>query len=1359
MGGKMIPGNRKPVMSNPKRRAYRVAVAIAFGLIGFGVNFLDIELMEGATFKISILVGLFFPLVVALAWGWRYGLLSSLAGGCQAMWFLWHGDGWGVFYSVPVFTLWIVWHGWWAEHRPEDHPWYVSLFAVEFPIRIVIELGFLVVFRWLVSLNPPPWNSAISWDHVSSVWLQTVAVKHFVEAYVLLLAAYVALSLGPVRRFFGLPPRSAQRDTSVIYAGAALFGMLLWLLDVLVHYFGFPNEGQSFWGFAVHGASAHEVFMRFVYVAAAMLVGAVLARLNRHRVGLQELLDHRNRILAAIRNINQLIVREKDPHRLLDEVCRLLVETHGYYNAWIILTAGGRPKEPFFHAGFNGSFAPMAERLLAGDLPFCAQAALSSDSVQVNDKPHTKCSECPLASTYSDRAGVSLRLEHAGRIFGWISLSCPDKFFSSTEEHDLLKEVAGDIAFALWAIETEARGETLARKYASVLTATSDAVVASDLDGRITVFNPGAEKMFGCMAEEVLGSSITRFCPEDRIEQQAEMRRRVLDTGAVPRYETEQLSADGQRVPVEITLNLNTDDQGRPLRISAILRNISERKRAEEALKESKDRLRSTLDGLSAHIAVLNDHGEIILTNKAYRNFGELNGLASDAISEGTNYLAVCDTASARYSEEAAPFAEGIREVLSGKRLYFELEYPCHSPDEKRWFAGRVTPIQSEGPGRVVVAHENITKRKQAEESLRESEMRFRFLVDHSYDLIWKLNADGVFSYISPSWKARLGYESSFLLGKAFQPFVHPDDVRTCEEYMSKVLEAQSALPGPQYRVRHADGTWRWHEAGMTPVYARDGSFMNFVGVSRDVSERKRVEQALRESEERFRAANDASLDALMLLRSERDETGEVQDFLFVEVNRRTEEMLHMNRDQLLGKRLCEMLPINREAGFYEKYKCVVDTGVPLEEEFFLPETHVPAAWYYHQVVKVHDGIFICHRDIGERKRAEAERENLQAQLRQAQKMESVGRLAGGVAHDFNNMLGIIIGHADIILEQMAPDQPFHDDLMEIRKAGVRSADLTRQLLAFARKQTVAPKVINLNDTLEGMLKLLRRLIGEGIDLAWRPGNGVWPVKIDPAQIDQILANLCVNARDAIAGVGKITIETSNTVLDEAYCKGHAGFVPGSYVILAVSDNGCGMDYETISHLFEPFFTTKELGKGTGLGLATVYGIVKQNNSFINVYSKPGQGTTINIYLPRYLSKMVTLPDKEADKQSEQGFETVLLVEDEPAILRMTAMMLEAGGYAVLAADTPGEAIRLANEHAGDIHLLMSDVVMPEMNGRDLARDILSIYPHIKCLFMSGYTANVIAHHGVLDDGVNFIQKPFSKGDLNSKVREILDRD
>jgi two-component system, cell cycle sensor histidine kinase and response regulator CckA len=354
-------------------------------------------------------------------------------------------------------------------------------------------------------------------------------------------------------------------------------------------------------------------------------------------------------------------------------------------------------------------------------------------------------------------------------------------------------------------------------------------------------------------------------------------------------------------------------------------------------------------------------------------------------------------------------------------------------------------------------------------------------------------------------------------------------------------------------------------------------------------------------------------------------------------------------------------------------------------------------------------------------------------------------------------MLGIILGHTDMALEYLDSGQPVHSDLQAIRRATKRSEDLVRQLLAFARKQTIAPKVLVLNDTVEGMLKMLRRLIGENIHLSWMPGKNLWPVNMDPTQIDQILANLCVNARDAIDGVGRVAIETDNVTLDEGDCTRYPEAVPGDYVLLAVSDDGCGIDKEILDKLFEPFFTTKEVGKGTGLGLPMIYGIVKQNNGIVNVYSEPGEGTTFKIYIPRHIGE-----DKREQKQSAGlslvgGHETVLLVEDEPILLQMGKAMLERLGYRVLDANSPAEAVKIAEEHKNDIHLLITDVIMPEMNGRDLADKLLSLHPHLKLLFMSGYTADVIAHHGVLDPGVKFVQKPFSMKDLANRIREALE--
>jgi CheY-like chemotaxis protein len=371
--------------------------------------------------------------------------------------------------------------------------------------------------------------------------------------------------------------------------------------------------------------------------------------------------------------------------------------------------------------------------------------------------------------------------------------------------------------------------------------------------------------------------------------------------------------------------------------------------------------------------------------------------------------------------------------------------------------------------------------------------------------------------------------------------------------------------------------------------------------------------------------------------------------------------------------------------------------------------------------------------------------------------MESVGLLAGGVAHDFNNMLGVILGTAELAIAQVDEAQPLHADLLEIRKAAVRSADLTRQLLAFARQQTIAPVVLDLNETLPGMLAMLQRLIGEDISLHWQPTASLWPVKMDRSQMDQILTNLCVNARHAIADVGTVTIATANVVADAAFCAQHAEAVPGDYVRLSVRDTGCGMDEATLARIFEPFFSTKGVGQGTGLGLATVYGAVRQNQGLVTVASALGEGTTFEIYLPRHQGAPTPAPQIAPGAADHRGGETILLVEDEPSLIRLVTKALEAQGYVVLAANSAADALRLATAYADEIHLLVSDVVMPEMNGRDLALALLQLRPTLKPLFMSGFTADVIATRGLLAPGVAFIEKPFTPVALAAKVRAVLD--
>ncbi|MEN6440863.1 MAG: PAS domain S-box protein [Syntrophobacter sp.] len=522
-----------------------------------------------------------------------------------------------------------------------------------------------------------------------------------------------------------------------------------------------------------------------------------------------------------------------------------------------------------------------------------------------------------------------------------------------------------------------------------------------------------------------------------------------------------------------------------------------------------------------------------------------------------------------------------------------------------------------------------------------------------------------------------------------------------------------------------------------------------------DITERKQAETALRESQERFRYLVESAPDAIFVQ----------TEGLFRYLNPRALALFGaMSPAELVGRPLVDRFEPSDHPKVFERmrllneerkqvprmeFRCRRLDGATAEIEV----TAVPIS--YGNL----NGALVFARDIAERRRSEQEKAKLEAQLFQAQKIESIGRLAGGVAHDFNNMLGVIIGHADMALERVMGSDPVHDDLREIRKAAQRSADITRQLLAFARKQTVSPRVLDLNDTISGMIKMLQRLIGEDITLSWAPSPDLWKVKLDASQMDQILANLAVNSRDAISGTGSISISTENMTVDEDN-RPAGEVIPGEYILLTFSDTGAGMEKDVLDHVFEPFFTTKGLGKGTGLGLSTIYGIVKQNEGFIYAFSEPGQGTVFRIYLPRHAEEEAPAwRETSCSVSPECGSETILLTEDDESLLGLAEIMLRSLGYKVLRASTPREALRVVENHGGEIQLLLTDVVLPEMNGRELAERVRAMRPTLRCLYMSGYSADIIAKRGIMDRKVQLINKPFLKSELAAKIREVLDRD
>jgi PAS domain S-box-containing protein len=663
--------------------------------------------------------------------------------------------------------------------------------------------------------------------------------------------------------------------------------------------------------------------------------------------------------------------------------------------------------------------------------------------------------------------------------------------------------------------------------------------------------------------------------------------------------------------------------------------------------------------------------------------------------------------------------------------------------------------------------------------ALLKSEERIRHIIESTTDWIWEIDPSGLFTYASPAVERILGYRPDEIVGrKHFYDLFAPAGREPLTRAALEMISRKESLPALVNANVHKDGHEVVLETSGVPVLDEQGALVGYRGADRDVTERHRTEAALASAAteaRRLLAEAEKSRRALLSLVEDQKRAEAERERLMLAIEQAAETIVITDADGTIQY----VNPVFTRTTGYRRDEAVGQNSRILrsgcqDKAFYCDMWRTissGATWAGQMVNRRKDGALYTEestispvRDATGRivnyvavKRDITEQLHHAAQLQQAQKMESVGRLAGGVAHDFNNLLMGIMGYAELCRDSLEPSNPLRTYLDEIMNGARRSAAITRQLLAFARKQTITPKVLDLNDSVSSMLKLLQRLIGEDIDLTWMPCAGSVTVHMDPSQVDQILANLCVNARDAISGVGKVTVETGHLTVDNARLADKVEAPPGEYVMLAVSDNGCGMDAATLDRVFEPFFTTKDVGQGTGLGLATVHGIVKQNNGFVDVTSEPGKGTTFRIYLPRCAEEVA---DPAADGAAEAypgGTETVLLVEDEQSIRVTTQAILEKLGYAVLTAESPEKALRLVTEYSGRIHLLLTDVVMPGMSGHDLAQQLLGTRPGIRCLYMSGYTASSIAHHGILDKDVAFLAKPFSRSDLARKVREVLD--
>jgi PAS domain S-box-containing protein len=870
-------------------------------------------------------------------------------------------------------------------------------------------------------------------------------------------------------------------------------------------------------------------------------------------------------------------------------------------------------------------------------------------------------------------------------------------------------------------------------RYSSILTNTSDGALAADPSGRITAFSPGAERIFGYPAHEMIGRPIASLCPEDLRAEQAETWAVVMETGAVSGFETERLARDGRRVPVELTVNLVRDGDGRPLGTTAVIRDITERRRAAEALRDRERRL--------TRIFRVAPIGFGIARNRILL---EVSDQVCEMLGRGREELVGQDARIFYPSDEEYRRVAAERDLQAPTREIVSVDTLWRHRD------GRIlnvilnsSPIDRDDPAKgVIFAAQDVTGQIRSRLDLEEQHLHLQQAQELAHVGSWTFDLGE--GWVAASREAKRIYGLS---GDAWSiPDVQTVPLPEFREGLDKAL-ADLVQHGKPYDVtfsimRRTDGQIR-----VVHSMARFDHQRNRVtGVIQDITEQRLAEEALRASEERFRGVVEQSLLAIYLL---------VDD-----------------RFELVNPRFCEITGVTpeeaRAPGFDfreliapESLHLVEDRrrrrmrGEPVSDsyEFTIRNRSGHKVHVVASVAAIRyqgkDAVLGFLHDVSTQR-------GLEEQLDQVLRIESISRLSGGVAHDLNNLLSPILGHAELLLEDLDPGDAHRESADAILQAAFRARDLVKQLLAFSRQQPMEMGTVDVNAMVREFDGLLRRTLREDVRIEMDLDRRVSPVTADRRQLEQVLMNLAVNAQDAMPDGGTLRIVTRGAVLDDAFVSTHPGSGAGRYVALDVRDSGEGMDAETLKRIFEPFFTTKGMGKGTGLGLATVYGIVKQHDGYIDVHSEPGRGATFTCYFP-VAQGTAPAPAPKMDVIVQLGgSETVLVVEDEDLVRGLVVSVLSRQGYAVLQAPDGEAALGLLADYRGGVDLLLTDVVLPGINGRELYREIHSMSPRTKVIFMSGHTGEVITERGVPTDDT-FIQKPFSTQALAARVRKTLD--
>jgi two-component system, cell cycle sensor histidine kinase and response regulator CckA len=875
-------------------------------------------------------------------------------------------------------------------------------------------------------------------------------------------------------------------------------------------------------------------------------------------------------------------------------------------------------------------------------------------------------------------------------------------------------------------------------------------VIAQGVPPRLVFANPAMTMILGYTFEELSSLSPKEIealaHPEDRAFFFKNYKDRLEGKSVPPHYELRGIRKDGTVVWLELS-SVRIEYKGQPA-VQAAFLDITERKQAEESLRKSEERYRTILENIEDGYYEVDIAGNVTFCNDS---FGRLFGYSKDEMM-GMNNRQYTD------EENAQKLYQAFNKVYRTREPTKTFDLAVIRKDGTKLFGEVSVSLMMDTKGQPIgfrgIARD-ITKRKQAEEALRTEKQRFQALTENSPFGMVMIDQDGTFKYMNPKFRELFGYDLTDVPdGKTWFKKAYPNSTYRHDVIEVWINDIKSFKPGEKrsriFTVTCKDGTEK--TINFIPVQLETGE--NLMACE-DITERKRAEEALKKSEVKFQELfNDAPVGYF-----EYDVEGRI-----IDANRTELGMLGYAREEMIGQLVWKFIVEEETARqqILEKLAGTKPPGRGVERTYRRKDGTTLPVLIEDRILRDSGGRIIGIRttiqDISGLKRAEEEMRVLEEQFRQSQKMEAVGRLGGGIAHDFNNLLTVIKGYSQLSLLDLKESDPLWGNIQEIQKATQRATDLTRQLLAFSRRQILDLKVLDLNTLLRDLDKVLRRIIGEDIELVALLDGNLGRVKIDPGQIEQVIFNLAVNARDAMPSGGKLLIETTNVELDKEYANAHIGVVPGRYVKLSVSDTGIGMSQEVREKVFEPFFTTKDKSKGTGLGLSTVYGIVKQSGGNIWVYSEPGHGTTFKIYLPKVEEELDTLHGRDETEFLPRGSETVLLVEDEQEVRLLAHRLLSQQGYRVLEATNGKEALYVAQEQGGEeIHLLLTDVVMPQMGGKELADQLKIFRPDVKVLYTSGYTDDAIVHHGVLEPGTHFLQKPFSLKTLSHKVREVLD--